>query len=177
MPFDALSVSSLPINLAALAGLAALAAVDLRTHRVPQILTLPVLAALGAWRVWRGDWIVVAYWLAAFSLYVFHVCNAGDVKVLMIELALWPSVGFVAVAGVTVAVVGTAVSLARCGGVRPFLRSLQVATARLLAGRLPSEAELRFYGSPQVFLYAAGAAVYLALLHAVGCVARGPYGG
>lgn len=177
MPFDVLSVSSLPINLVALAGLGILAVVDLRTHRVPQILTLPALVALGAWRVWRGDWIVVAYWLAAFWVYVVHVCNAGDVKVLMIELALWPSVGFVAVAGITVAVVGTAVSIVRCGGVRPFLRSLRVAAARLLAGRLPSEAELRFYGSPQVFLYVAGAAVYVALLHTVAYGARSPYGG
>jgi len=177
VPFDALSVSSLPVNLAALACLVGLAVVDLRTQRVPQSVTLPALVALGLWRLWRGDVVVCLYWLAAFSLYVLHICNAGDVKVLMMELALWPSGTFVVVLGVTVAVVGTAVSIVRLGGARPFLRSLQVAGARLLSRRLPSEAELRFYGSPQVFLYAAGAVVYVALRHAVPTIMRGVYGG
>jgi len=158
----ALVVSSLPVNLAALAVLVAVSIVDLRTQRVPQIVTMPLLALLGLWRLWRGDSIVFLYWLAAFSLYAFHICGAGDVKVLMIELALWPSAAFVIVLGSTVAVLGTLVSAVRYRGIRSFLRRVQIAGARLLSGRAPSEAELASSGVPQVFLYAAGAAVYLA---------------
>src|SRR5512137_66220 len=106
MPFDASSVSSLPINLAAIAALVGLAAIDLRTQRVPQIVTMPLLALLCLWRLSRGDSLVFLYWLAAFSLYALHICGAGDVKVIMIELALWPSVAFVIVLGSTVAVLG-----------------------------------------------------------------------
>jgi len=158
------SVSSLPINLLAVACLVMLAVVDWRTRRVPQIVTLPALAALGGWRMWRGEAVVFLLWLAAFSLYVFHICGAGDVKVLMIELALWPCVTFVVVLGITVAVAGTVVSVARSGGAKPFLRSMQIAGARLLSGHPPSEAELRSRGSPQVFLYVAGAVVYVTML-------------
>jgi hypothetical protein len=163
MPFDASSVSSLPINLAIIAGLVGLAAIDLRTQRVPQSVTMPALALLCLWRLWRGDSVVFLYWLAAFSLYALHICGAGDVKVIMIELALWPTPAFVVTLGVTVAVLGTAVSLTRWRGIRPFWRSMQIAGGRLLSGRLPSEAELASAGAPQVFLYVAGAAVYLAL--------------
>ena len=166
MPFDASSVSSLPINLAIIAGLAVLAVIDLHTQRVPQIVTMPVLALLCLWRLWRGDSLVFLYWLAAFSLYALHICGAGDVKVIMIELALWPTPAFIVTLGITVAVLGTAVSLARYRGVRPLFRSMHIASGRLLSGRPPSEAELQSYGSPQVFLYAAGAAMYLALSYA-----------
>jgi Flp pilus assembly protein protease CpaA len=166
MPFDVSSVSSLPLNLAIIAGLVGLAAIDLRTQRVPQSVTMPALALLCLWRLWRGDSVVFLYWLAAFALYALHICGAGDVKVIMIELALWPSVTFVVVLGSTVAVLGTVVSLARYRGVWSLFRSMQIAGARLLSGRAPSEAELAASGAPQVFLYAAGAAVYLVLFYA-----------
>jgi hypothetical protein len=161
MPFDASSVSSLSINLAVIAGLAGLAVIDLRTQRVPQIVTMPALALLCLWRLWRGDSLVFLYWLAAFSLYALHICGAGDVKVIMIELALWPTPAFIVTLGITVAVLGTAVSLARYRGVRPLFRSMHIAGGRLLSGRPPSEAELASSGAPQVFLYVAGAAMYL----------------
>jgi len=162
MPFDASSVSSLPLNLAVITGLAGLAVIDLRTQRVPQIVTMPTLALLCLWRVWRGDSMVFLYWLAAFALYALHICGAGDVKVIMIELALWPTPAFIITLGITVAVLGTAISLTRWRGLRPFWRSMQIAGGRLLSGRPPSEAELASAGAPQVFLYVAGAAVYLA---------------
>ncbi len=173
----ALVVSSLPVNLAALAVLVAVSIVDLRTQRVPQIVTLPLLALLCLWRMWRGDGVVFLYWMAAFSLYAFHICGAGDVKIIMIELALWPSVTFVVVLGSTVAVLGTAVSLARYRGVWPLVRSMQIAAARLLSGRALSEAELAASGAPQVFLYAAGAAVHLALSYWVQRATWGGLGG
>ncbi len=176
MLFDS-SISSLPINLAALVCLAALAVVDLRTRRVPQVVTLPMLVTLGLWRLWRGDAVVFLCWMGAFSLWLFHLCGAGDVKVIMIELALWPSITFVVVLGATVSILGIVVSLMRFRGVAPLLRSLQVAGARLLSGRLPSEAELQFYGLPQVFLYVAGAAVYLALFYSMRCAVWGGMGG
>ena len=176
MPFDS-SIPSLTFNLFAVVCLVMLAVVDWRTRRVPQVVTLPALVALGGWRLWRGDWVVLLYWLAAFCLYVFHICNAGDVKVLMIELALWPTATFVVALGVTVAVVGTAVSIARSCGVKPFLRSMRIAGARLLSGRPPSEAELQFYGSPQVFLYVTGAAVYVTLFYSMPHILEGVYGG
>jgi len=166
VPFDWLSVSSFPINLAAFDCLAMLAIVDLRTRRVPQVVTLPALVALGVWRLWRGDRVIFLYWLAAFALYVFHICNAGDVKVIMIELALWPTPTFIIVLGLTVAVLGTIASMVRYRGVKRFLRSMHIAGGRLLSGRPPSEAELASSGAPQVFLYVAGAAVYLALFYA-----------
>ena len=166
MPFDTSSISSLPINLALIAGLVGLAAIDLRTQRVPQIVTMPLLALLCLWRLWRGDSIVFLYWLAAFSLYAFHICGAGDVKVIMIELALWPTPAFVIVLGLTVAVLGTIASTARYRGVKLFLRSVHIAGGRLLSGHPPSEAELESSGAPQVFLYVAGAAMYLALSYA-----------
>ena len=62
------------------------------------------LALLCLWRLWRADSVVFLYWLAAFSLYALHICGAGDVKVIMIELALWPTPAFVVTLGVTVAV-------------------------------------------------------------------------
>jgi Flp pilus assembly protein protease CpaA len=173
----ALVVSSLPVNLTALAVLVAVSIVDLRTQRVPQIVTMPLLALLCLWRVWRGDSIVFLYWLAAFSLYAFHICGAGDVKVIMIELALWPSVTFVIVLGSTVAVLGSVVSLVRYRGVWSLFRSMQIAGARLLSGRAPSEAELAASGAPQVFLYAAGAAVYVALSYWMQRAAWGGLGG
>lgn len=164
---DSLTVDSLPVNCGALAVLGLLSFVDWKTQRAPNFITLPALLALAAWRVSRGETVVFLYWLAAFSLYILHVCGAGDVKVIMIELALWPSIVFVVVMGVTVAVLGTAVSIARYRGVRPFLAALQAAGGRLVSGRPPSEAELRYYGSPQVFLYAASAIVYLAMFYAI----------
>ncbi len=182
MPADSglhgtLVVSSVPVNLTLLACLAVLAVVDLRTRRVPQIVTMPMLALLCLWRVWRGDWIIFLYWLAAFSLYAFHICGAGDVKVIMIELALWPSVAVVIVLGSTVAVLGTLVSVVRYRGVRPLFRSVQIAGTRLLSGRAPSEAELAAFGAPQVFLYVAGAVVYLALSYWMQHTAWGGMGG
>jgi hypothetical protein len=170
---DSLTVDSLPVNIFACAVLALLSIVDWKTQRVPNFITLPALAALAAWRVSRGEEIVFLYWLAAFSLYIFHIASAGDVKVIMIELTLWPSMTFVIVMGITVAVIGTTVSIARYRGVRPFLAALQASGARLISGRPPSETELRFYGSPQVFLYAASAVVYLAMFYAISGVAGG----
>jgi hypothetical protein len=177
MPSESLLVSSLPVNLAALAALVAVSIVDARTRRAPQVVTLPMLAALGLWRLWRGDAVVFLCWMGAISLWLFHLCGAGDVKVIMIELALWPSLTFVVALGVTVALLGSVVSLVRCRGFAPLLRSLQVAGTRLLSGRLPSESELQLYGSPQVFLYVAGAAVYQALFYSTRCVAWGGLGG
>jgi hypothetical protein len=167
----------MPANLAALAALVAVSIVDGRTRRAPQAVTLPLLAALGLWRVWRGDWIVFLCWLGAFALWRLHLCGAGDAKVLMIELALWPSMAFVVTLSVTVAVLGMAVSVARYHGVMPLLRSLQVAAARLLGGQWPTQAELQFYGSPQTFLYTAGAIAYLALFYATRAVLSGGQGG
>jgi len=76
-------------------------------------------------------------WLGAFALWLLHLCGAGDAKVLMIELALWPSMAFVVTLSVTVAVLGTAVSVARYHGVMPLLRSLQVAAPGSWAGSGP----------------------------------------
>ena len=177
MPFDASSVSSLPINLAVIAGLAGLAVIDLRTQRVPQIVTMPMLALLCLWRLWRGEAVVFVYWLAAFTLYVCHICHAGDVKVIMIELALWPTPAFIVTLGITVAVLGTVVSLARYRGVRPLFRSMHIASGRLLSGRPPSEAELASSGASQVFLYVAGAAVHVALSYFTQHAVRGGIGG
>ena len=177
MPSESWVVSSLPANLAALVALVAVSIVDGRTRRAPQVVTLPLLAALGLWRLWRGDWVVFLCWLGAFALWLLHLCGAGDAKVLMIELALWPSMAFVVTLSVTVAVLGTAVSVARYHGVMPLLRSLQVAAARLLGGQWPTQAELQFYGSPQTFLYTAGAIVYLALLYATRSILWGGQGG
>ncbi len=174
---DAFVVSSVPVNLAILACLAVLAIVDLRTRRVPQIVTMPLLAILGVWRLGRGDWIVLACWAAAFMLYAFHICNAGDVKVIMVELAVWPSIPFVVVLGVSVAVLGAVVSVARFRGVGPFLRSMQVAGGRLLSGRPPTQAELQAQGLPQVFLYVAGAALYLVMFYGLRHAAWGGAGG
>jgi Flp pilus assembly protein protease CpaA len=172
-----LVVSSLPVNLAALAVLVAVSIVDLRTRRVPQIVTMPLLALLCLWRLWRGDSIVFLYWLAAFSLYAFHVCGAGDVKVILIELALWPSAAFVIVLGLTVAVLGTLVSTVHYRSIRACLRRLQIAGARLLSGCAPSETELAASGAPQVFLFVAGAAIYLALSYSMQHAMWGGLGG
>ncbi len=163
MPADVPVVSSAPINLAALVALLVVGIVDLRTRRAPQAVTMPMLAVLGLWRLWRGDGIVFVYWTVALGLWLLHVYGAGDAKVLMIELALWPSPAFIGVLGATVAVLGTIVMIARFHGVGSFLASIRVAGARLLSGRAPSEAELARYGTPQAFLYLAGAGLYLAL--------------
>jgi len=177
MPSESLVVSSVPANLAVLVALVAVSIADWRTRRAPQVVTLPMLAALGLWRLWRGDAVVFLCWIGAISLWLFHLCGAGDVKVIMIELALWPSLPFVVALGATVALLGSVVSLVRCRGVAPLWRSLHVAGARLLTGRLPSETELQLYGAPQVFLYVTGAAVYLALFYTTRCAVWGGLGG
>ncbi len=163
MPLDALPYS-IPATIAALALLAFLSMADLRTRRVPQHVSLPALALLGTWRLWRGDWIVFACWLGALGLWLLHLYGAGDAKVLMIELALWPSPDFILTLGVTAAALGAAVCLARDRSLIRLLRSTGVAGLRLLSGHPPDALDLKRDGAPQVFLYAAGAFVYVAVL-------------
>ncbi len=156
-------INSLPLNLVALAILTALAVADWRTRHVPQVVTLPALAVIAIWRLWHGDVNVWVYWLGAFLLYAAHIYGAGDAKVLMIELGLWPTTTFVSVLGLTVAVLGGIVLAARFRSTRIVAYTLRWAGQRLLTGQFPYKSELELYGAPQVYLYVAGAAVYLAM--------------
>ena len=140
------------------------AVVDMRTNRVPNWLTLPLLAALLVLRVWRGEGLtLLAYWVPAFGLWLINIAGGGDIKLLMVELALWPSPWFVAVAGGTVAIVGTAVLLSRYKSLTAFARAQYAAITRLAAGDHPSRSELELYGTPGAYLYEVAGAIFVVL--------------
>ncbi len=160
---ETLVVMYWPINLAAVALLVAAAVWDVRTGTVPPALTLPPLTALLIWRALRGDWVVLLFWAGAFMLWRLHIARGGDVKLLMIEMGLWPSATFVVVASVTVAVLSFVVLVVRYRGVRPLLNHL-----RSVFLTLPSRQELELYGTPGAFLIVAAAVVYLAWLYGIG---------
>lgn len=146
------------------------ALVDMRTNRVPNWLTLPPMAALLVLRAWRGEGLILlAYWAPAFVLWLINVAGGGDIKLLMVELALWPSPWFVAVAGATVALVGTVVLLSRYKSLVSLARAQYAAVARLAAGDHPSRPELECYGTPGAYLYEVAGAVFvvLAALHVI----------
>ncbi len=141
--------------------LVSVAFVDMRTNRVPNWLTLPPMVALLVLRAWRGEGLILlAYWVPAFVLWLLNIAGGGDIKLLMVELGLWPSLWFVIVVGCTVSVVGTVVLLSKYKSIPALAKAQYIAIARLLSGAHPSRAELEFYGTPGAYLYEVAGAVF-----------------
>lgn len=144
--------------------LVVVAFVDMRTNRVPNWLTLPPMAALLVFRAWRGEGLLLlAYWAPAFVLWLLNIAGGGDIKLLMVELGLWPSLWFVIVAGCIISIVGTAVLLSKYKSIPALAKAQYIAITRLLSGAHPSRAELEFYGTPGAYLYEVAGAIFALL--------------
>lgn len=83
----------------------AVAVLDHRHGRIPNRLTGPVFLGVGAYRVgweglWQGDyarlWLLAA-WAVVYGLWMLNFIGGGDGKFLMAQLALFPSMEYVAV--------------------------------------------------------------------------------
>jgi len=126
--------------------------VDVRARRIPNALVLPVLVAALIWRLAQGNWLVA---LVCEGLYLLwrtgFLGGAGDAKLLMALVALFPAAEFVLILGAVVLAVAlpwTAMRYRRRWG--EFVRDLR-----------PSEERLEREGVPFAWVYALGALVYM----------------
>lgn len=132
--------------------LGAVAVIDLRTRRIPNALTLPVLGGALVWRLAEGKWVVVPVCVGLYLLWLTGLLGgAGDAKVLMALVALFPAADF----ALTLAAVVLAVTLpwtaARYRGRwGEFFRNLR-----------PSEERLDREGVPFAWVYNLGALIYM----------------
>ena len=126
--------------------------VDLRSRRIPNALVLPVLFAALAWRLAHGNWLVGLVCVGLYLLWLTgFLGGAGDAKLLMALVALFPAVEFVLILGAVVLAVTLpwmAVRYRRRLG--EFFRNLR-----------PSEERLEREGVPFAWVYALGALVYM----------------
>ena len=126
--------------------------VDLRTRRIPNALVLPVLVAALVWRLAQSNWLVALVCVGLYLLWLSgFLGGAGDAKLLMALVALFPAVEFALVLAAVVLAVTlpwTAVRYRRRWG--EFVRNLG-----------PSEERLEREGVPFAWVYALGALVYM----------------
>ena len=126
--------------------------VDLRTRRIPNALVLPVLAAALGWRLAHGNWLVALVCVGLYLLWLSgFLGGAGDAKLLMALVALFPALEFapvLAAAVLAVTLPWTAVRYRRRWG--EFVRNLR-----------PSEERLEREGMPFAWVYALGALIYM----------------
>ncbi|MBC7258734.1 MAG: prepilin peptidase [Chloroflexi bacterium] len=126
--------------------------VDLRTRRIPNALVLPVLAVALVSRLVQGNWLVAAVCVGLYLLWLTGLLGgAGDAKLLMALVALFPATEFVLILGAVVLVVTlpwTAVRYRRRWG--EFFRSLR-----------PTEERLEREGVPFAWVYSIGTLIYM----------------
>jgi Flp pilus assembly protein protease CpaA len=126
--------------------------VDLRTRRIPNALVLPVLAAALVWRLAQGSWLVAVVCAGLYLLWLTGLLGgAGDAKLLMALVALFPATEFVVILGAVVLAVTlpwTAARYRRRWG--EFFGNLR-----------PSEKRLEREGVPFAWVYALGALIYM----------------
>lgn len=140
------------VRLGISAWLIVVSAVDLGTRRIPNGLVLPVLLSALVWRLAHGKWVVIAVCVGLYFLWLTGLLGgAGDAKLLMALVALFPTTEFALIlAGVVLAVTvpWTAVRYRR----RPM---------DLFRNLRPSEERLEREGLPFAWVYALGGLVYL----------------
>lgn len=132
--------------------LAVVSVVDLRARRIPNALVLPVLVVALVWRLAQGNWLVALAWVGLYLLWrTGFLGGAGDAKLLMVLVALFPAAEFVLILGAVVLAVAlpwTAMRYRRRWG--EFVRDLR-----------PSEERLEREGVPFAWVYALGALVHM----------------
>lgn len=125
--------------------------VDLRTRRIPNALVLPVLVSALVWRLAQGHWVVAIVCVGLYLLWLTGLLGgAGDAKLLMALVALFPATEFVLILGAVV----FAVTL-------PWTAVRYRMRWREFFGNLrPSEERLEREGVPFAWVYSLGALIY-----------------
>ncbi len=146
----------------------AVAVLDHRHGRIPNRLTGPVFLGVGAYRVgweglWQGDfarlWLLAA-WAVVYGLWMLNFIGGGDGKFLMAQLALFPSMEYVAVLAIVLLILTVPLLLWTMRGRSPGAM-LRGAWARLQTGEvLPTQAELQAHGKRYAWTYAVPGIVY-----------------
>jgi len=156
----------LAIPLAITAWMLAVAIIDHRTGRIPNALTAPVIFGVGAVRLiegFRGEWMrfwLLAAWGVVFALWMLHFIGGGDAKFLMGELALFPSMDFIALLALVLLVVTVPLLLLELRG-RGAGEVRQSMGDRLILGRfLPTEEDLMTRGRRYAWTFAIPGIIY-----------------
>ncbi len=150
------------------AWMVAVSVLDHRDGRIPNRLTGPVFLGVGAYRIlweglWQGEhvrlWLLAA-WAVVYGLWMLHFIGGGDGKFLMAQLALFPSMEYVAVLALVLLVLTVPLLVWTMRGRSPgaLLRGVW---ARLQTGEvLPTEEELQTHGKRYAWTYAVPGIVY-----------------
>ena len=132
--------------------LVAVSVLDLRTRRIPNALVLPVLVVALAWRLAQGNWLVALVCVGLYLLWLTgFLGGAGDAKLLMALIVLFPAVEFALVLAAVVLAVTLPWTAERYRGrYGEFFRNLR-----------PSEERLEQEGVPFAWVYALGTLIYI----------------
>jgi Flp pilus assembly protein protease CpaA len=152
------------IPLAITAWMLAVAVLDHRTGRIPNALTAPVIFGVGLIRLVQGDTLVkvglVLAWAVVFGLWMLHFIGGGDAKFLMGELALFPSMEFVALLALVLLVITLPLLLWELRG-RQLAEVRQSVQGRLVTGQvLPTEEDLQTRGRRYAWTFAIPGIIY-----------------
>jgi len=154
------SAIKLLIPIAITVWMVAVAVMDHRTGRIPNTWTAPVLLVVGTVRLVEGltgnlarVGMVVA-WAAIFLLWMLHFIGGGDAKFLMAEVALFPTMEFIALLALILLVITLPLLLLEMKG-REVAAVRQSLRDRLLMGLfLPTEEELQQRGRRYAWTFA-----------------------
>lgn len=159
-------VAQLALQIAVTAWMLAVAVTDHRTARIPNWLVAPVMLGVGGVRLLEGlfgqpqRFLLLLAWALIFGLWMLHFIGGGDAKFLMAELALFPTMEFVAVLAFILLVVTVPLLLWEMRG-RSLAQVRDGLSARLVTGQiLPTEQELHEQGRQYAWTLAVPGLVY-----------------